>query len=93
MPAALRLSVYFCTVFSVSLISLAFAQDENLFIYNGFVEAELHLDGAFIHSNGLLQLTDTFELSKGHAFYKIPIKFKTSSSSLFLFPQLLYLPW
>ncbi|KAL5747910.1 hypothetical protein ACOSP7_024932 [Xanthoceras sorbifolium] len=54
MPAALRSSVYFCTVFSVSLISLAFAQDENLFIYNGFVEAELHLDGAFIHSNELL---------------------------------------
>ncbi|KAK7844617.1 l-type lectin-domain containing receptor kinase i.3 [Quercus suber] len=44
----------------VSNIHMAFAQNENQFIYNGFLQAKLHLDGsAKITSNGLLQLTNT----------------------------------
>ncbi|KAJ0021541.1 hypothetical protein Pint_32774 [Pistacia integerrima] len=61
---------------------MAIPQDENHFIYHGFNEAKLHLDGmAKIHPNGLLQLTNTtsqFEI--GHAFYPFPFKFNTSSS-------------
>jgi hypothetical protein len=38
---------------------LALAQDEKQFIYNGFNQAKLQLDGiAEIHRNGLLQLTN-----------------------------------
>ncbi|KAI9196403.1 hypothetical protein LWI28_023622 [Acer negundo] len=76
--AAAALSVHFWMV----LITLVLAQDGNKFIYNGFHESELHLSGnATIHSNGLLQLTNTFQIQRGYAFYPFPIKFNTSSSS------------
>jgi hypothetical protein len=52
------------------------------FIYNGFHEANLHLDGiAEIHPNGLLQLTNTSNQQVGYAFYPLPLKFNTTSSS------------
>ncbi|KAG5530101.1 hypothetical protein RHGRI_030462 [Rhododendron griersonianum] len=58
------------------------AVDENQFVYNGFKGAPIYLDGvAKIHSNGLLQLTN-FSRQIGHAFYKHPIRFDTSSSTL-----------
>ncbi|XP_031249419.1 LOW QUALITY PROTEIN: putative L-type lectin-domain containing receptor kinase II.2 [Pistacia vera] len=78
--AALR-SFYFHVVFNLSLISMAIPQDENHFIYHGFNEAKLHLDGmAKIHPNGLLQLTHTTQIETGHAFYPFPFQFNTSSS-------------
>uniref|UniRef100_A0A7N2KP28 Protein kinase domain-containing protein n=1 Tax=Quercus lobata TaxID=97700 RepID=A0A7N2KP28_QUELO len=50
------------------------------FIYNGFHQANLHLDEtARIHPNGLLQLTNNSGKHLGYAFYKLPIKFNTSS--------------
>ncbi|XP_060201977.1 L-type lectin-domain containing receptor kinase IV.1-like [Lycium barbarum] len=54
------------------------AKSEDLgFIYNGFNRANLSLDGiAQLISNGLLQLTNTSRLQKGHAFYPTPINFK-----------------
>ncbi|KAJ8532983.1 hypothetical protein K7X08_015872 [Anisodus acutangulus] len=54
------------------------ANSEDLgFIYNGFSRANLSLDGiAQLTSNGLLQLTNTSRLEKGHAFYPTPINFK-----------------
>jgi len=67
----------------VSNIPLAFAQDENQFIYNGFKQAKLQLDGiAAIHGNGLLQLTNISYRQRGNAFYQFPIKFNTTSSTL-----------
>jgi serine/threonine protein kinase len=67
----------------VSNIPLAFAQDENQFIYNGFHQAKLQLDGiAVIHSNGLLQLTNLSYQQTGHAFYQFPLEFNTTSSTL-----------
>jgi serine/threonine protein kinase len=59
-----------------------FAQDDQ-FIYNGFHEANLHLQGiAEIHPNGLLQLTNTSNIRQvGYAFYRLPLKFNTTSSS------------
>ncbi|KAG5549584.1 hypothetical protein RHGRI_014791 [Rhododendron griersonianum] len=63
-------------------INLELATYENQFVYNGFKGAPIHLDGvAKIHSNGLLQLTN-FSKQIGHAFYKHPIRFDTSSSTL-----------
>ncbi|KAJ0026112.1 hypothetical protein Pint_07703 [Pistacia integerrima] len=79
MAAALR-SLLFWIVFNVYLISLISAQDENQFIYHGFSESKLHLDGmAEILSNGLLQLTNATQLKTGHAFYPFSFKFNVSS--------------
>jgi serine/threonine protein kinase len=76
-------SLHFLILLYVSNIPLAFAQDENQFIYNGFKQAKLHLDGtAEIHSNGLLQLTNISNQQVGRAFYQFPIKFNTTSPTL-----------
>uniref|UniRef100_A0A2N9H4I3 non-specific serine/threonine protein kinase n=1 Tax=Fagus sylvatica TaxID=28930 RepID=A0A2N9H4I3_FAGSY len=75
----------FLIILYVFYICLAFAQNEDQFIYNGFLQAKLQLDGtAEIQSNGLLQLTNTKNVSLGqvgHAFFKFPLKFNTTSSS------------
>jgi hypothetical protein len=64
------------------MIPLMFAQDDQ-FIYNGFHQANLHLDGiAEIHPNGLLQLTNTSNQQVGYAFYPLPLKFNNSPSRL-----------
>jgi serine/threonine protein kinase len=72
----------FLIILYVSYIFLAFAEYEDQFIYNGFLQAKLQLDGtAEIQSNGLLQLTNTKNVSSvGHAFFKFPLKFNTTSS-------------
>jgi len=76
-------SLHFLILLYVSNIPLAFAQDENQFLYNGFKQAKLHLDGiAAIHGNGLLQLTNISYRQRGNAFYQFPIKFNTTSSTL-----------
>ncbi|KAG5566948.1 hypothetical protein RHGRI_002487 [Rhododendron griersonianum] len=59
------------------------AVDENQFAYNGFNGANITIDGvAKIHSNGLLQLTNSTKNVTGHAFYRFPIRFDASSSTL-----------
>ncbi|KAK8550870.1 hypothetical protein V6N13_119376 [Hibiscus sabdariffa] len=67
----------------LAVVSMAKAQDPDHFIFNnGFRNANLKLDGnAKIHSNGLLQLTNTSILLTGHAFYPSPTNFNTSSGS------------
>ncbi|CAL2268125.1 unnamed protein product [Prunus armeniaca] len=63
----------------VILVSLAAAEDLN-FTYNGFLSANLSLDGvAQVTSNGLLKLTNDTGL--GHAFYPNPVTFKNSSNA------------
>ncbi|CAL5334115.1 unnamed protein product [Camellia sinensis] len=78
-------TLYFLILLYLYLKLMALAEDENQFSYNGFHGANLHLDGvAQVHPNGLLQLTNTSKHQAGHgfhAFYQIPIKFNTSSSS------------
>jgi hypothetical protein len=52
-------SLHFLILLYVTNTPLALAQDEKQFIYNGFNQAKLQLDGiAEIHRNGLLQLTN-----------------------------------
>ncbi|KAK7844618.1 putative l-type lectin-domain containing receptor kinase ii.2 [Quercus suber] len=62
--ATILRSLHFLIILYVSNIPQAFAQNENQFIYNGFLQAKLHLDGsAKITSNGLLLLTNTVNIS------------------------------
>jgi serine/threonine protein kinase len=76
-------SLHFLILLYVTNALLALAQDENQFIYNGFNQAKLQLDGvAEIHRNGLLQLTNISDNQIGRAFYQFPIKFDTASSGL-----------
>ncbi|GLT56245.1 hypothetical protein SLA2020_293040 [Shorea laevis] len=76
-------SLGFLAAFYAAVISMAVAQDQNEFIFNGFSErSNLHLDGlATIHPDGLLQLTNTSKTEKGHAFYRFPLQFNRSSKS------------
>nr|XP_023924332.1 L-type lectin-domain containing receptor kinase IV.1-like [Quercus suber]POE95825.1 l-type lectin-domain containing receptor kinase iv.2 [Quercus suber] len=70
---------FLVTLYFIHMIPLMLAQNEQ-FIYNGFHQANLHLDGtARIHPNGLLQLTNNSELQVGYAFYQLPLKFNASS--------------
>ena len=79
--ATVLTSLPFLIILYLITIPLNFAQDDK-FIYNGFHQANLHLDGiAKIHPNGLLQLTNTSNQQVGYAFHPLPIKFNTSSSS------------
>ncbi|KAL1222084.1 putative L-type lectin-domain containing receptor kinase II.2 [Cardamine amara subsp. amara] len=73
-------SLLFYLITSACMISLMFAQDQ--FEYYNFSKANLSLDGmATILPNGLLQLTNKTALKTGHAFYKVPIEFNSSSST------------
>ncbi|XP_030964810.1 L-type lectin-domain containing receptor kinase IV.1-like [Quercus lobata] len=70
---------FLVTLYFIHKIPLMLAQNDQ-FIYNGFHQANLHLDGtARIHPNGLLQLTNNSEKQLGYAFYELPLKFNTSS--------------
>ncbi|CAL2268155.1 unnamed protein product [Prunus armeniaca] len=67
----------------VILVSLAAAEGLN-FTYNGFLSANLSLDGvAQVTSNGLLKLTNDSGNDNvlGHAFYPNPVTFKNSSNA------------
>jgi hypothetical protein len=84
MVTLLKSPPFLIILYFILKIPLMFAQDDQ-FIYNdGFHEAKLHLDGiAEIHSNGLLQLTNTSNRQVGYAFYPLPLKFNKTSSLSF----------
>ncbi|XXG54540.1 hypothetical protein AAC387_Pa03g2391 [Persea americana] len=66
----------------ILFMKLAYSGGVGDFIYNGFGGANLSLDGVtVITENGLLKLTNTTRIRKGHVFYPIPLRFKNSSSS------------
>ncbi|KNA20183.1 hypothetical protein SOVF_054990 [Spinacia oleracea] len=68
-------------IFFLLFTSFTFSEQQDQFVYQGFAEAGLHLDGlAHLHPNGLLQLTNTTQLQKGHAFYKSLLKLDTNVS-------------
>lgn len=80
--AAAFISLHFTLYLCLPTKILTSSQEENQFIYNGFQEANLQLDGnAEVHSNGLLQLTNTTPQVSGHAFHRYPITFNNSSLS------------
>ncbi|KAM0937974.1 putative protein kinase RLK-Pelle-L-LEC family [Dioscorea sansibarensis] len=52
------------------------------FTFNGFHRAKLSLDGnSSLSANGILQITNATQQSKGQAFYPAPLHFKTSQSA------------
>ncbi|CBI20009.3 unnamed protein product, partial [Vitis vinifera] len=63
----------------LSLLFLGFVSSDTSFVYNGFLKADLSLDGASqLRSNGILSLTNDSVRLIGHAFYPSPIHFKRS---------------
>ncbi|KMT07383.1 hypothetical protein BVRB_6g150090 [Beta vulgaris subsp. vulgaris] len=80
---AFRIILYFIVIYLLTLAPTNYAQDSKQFIYHGFHDAKLHLDGAAtVHSNGLLQLTNYTKQLTAHAFRPLPLNFSSSSSSL-----------
>ncbi|KAL4610627.1 hypothetical protein ACB092_08G064400 [Castanea dentata] len=70
---------FLVTLYFIHKIPLMLAQNDQ-FIYNGFHQANLLLNGAAqIYPNGLLQLTNNSEKQLGYAFYQLPQKFNASS--------------
>ncbi|XP_021715390.1 L-type lectin-domain containing receptor kinase IV.2-like [Chenopodium quinoa] len=70
--------------FGILLTPTIFAQDSKQFIYQGFQQANLHIDGAAtVQSNGLLQLTNYTKQLTAHAFHPQPLNFSSSSSLSF----------
>ncbi|KAH9752245.1 L-type lectin-domain containing receptor kinase SIT2 [Citrus sinensis] len=63
------------------LLLLGFAHAEtNSFIYNGFIQANLSLDGtAFVRKDGILAVSNDQGRILGHAFYPSPLRFKQLS--------------
>ncbi|KAG6534667.1 L-type lectin-domain containing receptor kinase IV.1-like [Zingiber officinale] len=62
------------------VVAAATAADE-AFVYNGFVGANLSLNGfAEITGDGLIKLTNDTEQAQGHAFYPLPLRFKDSAT-------------
>ncbi|KAL5991796.1 hypothetical protein ACLOJK_012707 [Asimina triloba] len=77
-PSMLLLFVLFLLL----LLELATAQPSLAFIYNGFHNATVSLNGvAQITSDGLIRLTNTTEQQIGHAFYPEHLIFKNSNVS------------
>ncbi|XP_023638749.1 L-type lectin-domain containing receptor kinase I.3 isoform X1 [Capsella rubella] len=71
-------------IFSCLYLICHSSQQETRFVYNGFDQADLFIDGiAKILPGGLLLLTNSTELQMGHAFFKQPFDFGPSSSLSF----------
>ncbi|XXG66318.1 hypothetical protein AAC387_Pa05g3825 [Persea americana] len=69
-------------LFLAIVFSPSHEQKDHVIYYNdGFNKANISLDGiAFIHPNGLLQLTNTSKNKIGRALYSSPVQFKANSS-------------
>uniref|UniRef100_A0A1J3JLH2 non-specific serine/threonine protein kinase n=1 Tax=Noccaea caerulescens TaxID=107243 RepID=A0A1J3JLH2_NOCCA len=80
MDCRLHLVLIFSCIYLICLSG----QQENGFVYNGFNQADLYIDGlAKILPGGLLQLTNTTERRIGHAFFKQPFGFSPTESLSF----------
>ncbi|KAG2329906.1 hypothetical protein Bca52824_001086 [Brassica carinata] len=78
MSSGLLLLLWFL-VSSFHLISLSTSSQETSFVFNGFGQANLSLDGsATLLRSGLLQLAEVSNHQMGHAFIKNPIEFGSS---------------
>ncbi|XP_020256344.1 L-type lectin-domain containing receptor kinase IV.1-like [Asparagus officinalis] len=76
----------FLKIFFLLLLLNLGASAEDSFIYNGFSNANLILDGiTSITSNGLLEMTNTTLNMKGHAFRPKPFRFKSPTGKTLSF--------
>ncbi|VVB04956.1 unnamed protein product [Arabis nemorensis] len=70
----------FWLISSFHLISVSTSSKDTSFVFNGFGQANLSLDGsATLLPNGLLQLAKDSQHQMGHAFIKKPIGFSSST--------------
>ncbi|KAF8100386.1 hypothetical protein N665_0225s0004 [Sinapis alba] len=70
-------------ILCVHLICIS-SQQETMFIYNGFHQADLYTDGFVkVLPEGQLQLTDGSGQNMGHAFFKKPFEFASPESLSF----------
>ncbi|RLN35663.1 putative lectin-like receptor protein kinase family protein [Panicum miliaceum] len=80
MPSKIKLVSMLLQLLFLSLNLAAFTTgDDHQFLYSGFSNNDLVVDGATtITSNGLLELTNGTDQQKGHAFYPTPLRFARS---------------
>lgn len=78
-------NIFFFFLF-IFLFSNPINSIKDSFIYNGFSNANLHLDGiASITPTGLLQMTNKTLNNIGHAFHPLPFNFKSESGKTLSF--------
>ncbi|KAJ4716932.1 Lectin-receptor kinase [Melia azedarach] len=74
----------FTLLFHLLLLFLGFvhAEANTSFIFNGFLQANLSLDGtAFVKKDGMLAITNNQGRILGHAIYPFPLRFKEPKNS------------
>ncbi|KAL1197272.1 L-type lectin-domain containing receptor kinase I.3 [Cardamine amara subsp. amara] len=80
LTVAMVCKLYLVFIFSFVHLICHSSQQETGFVYNGFDQANLFIDGLTrILPDGLLQLTNATEFQMGHAFFKQPFDFDPSS--------------
>uniref|UniRef100_A0A2N9FAS1 non-specific serine/threonine protein kinase n=1 Tax=Fagus sylvatica TaxID=28930 RepID=A0A2N9FAS1_FAGSY len=68
--------------FFLHLFILVSVRSEIDFVHNGFLQANLSLDGAaYLRSNGLLVITNDSTMILGHAIYPSPLQFKKTKDN------------
>ncbi|CAN6197900.1 unnamed protein product [Urochloa humidicola] len=71
--------MFFCLLMSLCIAGCS--TGENQFVYSGFTESNLSLDGgARIMPSGLVELTNGMVRQKGHAFHPSPLLFHKSGT-------------
>jgi len=70
---------FFCLLMGLSIAGCSSGEDQ--FVYSGFTDSNLSLDGgARIMPSGLIELTDSMVRQKGHAFHPSPVLFHKSGT-------------
>ncbi|CAL4990497.1 unnamed protein product [Urochloa decumbens] len=81
-PISLMLLKLLLVSLGLSTSPLTAGNDDRQFVYSGFANASLILDGtASITPGGLLELTNGTVMSMGHAFYPAPLRLRGSPNS------------
>nr|BAK02623.1 predicted protein [Hordeum vulgare subsp. vulgare] len=79
------ISMFFLKLLLIGLSAPQFiaGDDNHRFVYSGFADASLALDGtASVMPSGLLELTNGTAMSMGHAFYPAPLRLRHSPNGM-----------
>jgi serine/threonine protein kinase len=80
--ASLMLPELLLVVLGLIIAPLTAGSDNHQFVYSGFANASLTLDGtASVTPSGLLELTNGTAMSMGHAFFPTPLSLRDSPNS------------
>ena len=81
-PAFLMILKLLLVGLGLTIAPLITGNDDHQFVYSGFVNASLTLDGTTsITQGGLLELTNGTAMSMGHTFYPDPLRLHDSPNS------------